>query len=412
MANLSLPEIAREERNQWRVPLLVNKVYQQEGYANNFMTDEGLFHAREIILNGETFKRYSPDLADKILEVYGNRRRNRAVLQLRGILSGQTGMTKLFINKIEKGEEFGGQPAGGKRENKGIIFEKEMDARFRDCLQAKKCEGKYAEAAMYILEKCSKDRGSPVIDVDGSAGAKNTSRPLSPGAKPFIMPVSHKGHGELLTDITLIHANGTESFLSLKYSSTLTFCNAGVKVKHFRVNDIMNGEIKTLAGKALLEVLGINNELFCNVFKDRPFWYKKGNNEELLLQEKERTNPKGTKIWKVNVKNKMNKFKFKRLISTAIGSNYYMVHGLPPSNVWFWNMTSPINQAASKPIFSGPVWVYYGGKLGNGKRIDMEFSNAYFDFKLNIRNKQGGLYPSHLMLDYKSKGATGKQQIN
>ncbi len=33
-------------------------------------------------------------------------------------------------------------------------------------------------------------------------------------------------------------------------------------------------------------------------------------------------------------------------------------------------------------------------------------------FKLNIRNKQGGLYPSHLMLDYTSKVGTGKQQIN
>ena len=89
-----------------------------------------------------------------------------------------------------------------------------------------------------------------------------------------------------------------------------------------------------------------------------------------------------------------------------------MVHGLPPNNVWFWNMTAAINQGASKPLMTGPIWVYYGGKLGNGKRIDMEFSNAYFDFKLNIRNKQGGLYPSHLMLDYKSKLATGKHQIN
>ena len=50
-------------------------------------------------------------------------------------------------------------------------------------------------------------------------------------------------------------------------------------------------------------------------------------------------------------------------------------------------------------------------KDGKGKRIDMAFSNQYFDFKLNIRNKQGGLYPSHLMVDYKSKSSTGKQRI-
>ena len=52
--------------------------------------------------------------------------------------------------------------------------------------------------------------------------------------------------------------------------------------------------------------------------------------------------------------------------------------------------------------------VYYGGKSGTGKRIDVEFHSDYFDFKLNIRNKQSGVYPSHVMLDYKSKEALGK----
>ena len=121
MANLSLPEIAREERNQWRSARLVDKVFKREGYENNFMSDDGLFYATEVILNGEIFKKYSPDLPEKILEAYGNRRGTRAVLQLRGNLSGGR-KTKLFINKIEKGEDFGGQPAGGKRENKCIVF--------------------------------------------------------------------------------------------------------------------------------------------------------------------------------------------------------------------------------------------------------------------------------------------------
>ena len=412
MANLSLPTIAREERNQWRVPLLVNKVFKREGYGNNFMTDDGLFHATEIVLNNEVFKKYSPDLSDKILEAYGNRRRGRAVLELKGKLSGQTGLTRLFINKIEKGEAFGGQPAGGKRENKGIVFERELFERFKECLQGNKCEGKYAGAAMYILDKCAADKGSPVQNVDGSAGARNTPRPLHPGAKPFIMPEQHKLHGSKLTDITLVHTNKAKSYLSLKYSSTLTFVNAGVKVKHFRTNDIKNGKINTRAGIALLKVLGIDNELFCNVFNDRPQWYKKGNNALGLEAQKEGTNPRGTKLWKVNVKNKINKKLFSKLISTAIGSDYYMVHGLPPNKIWFWEMTSTINKGASRAIMPGPIWLYYGGKMGNGKRIDMEFSNGYFDFKLNIRNKQGGLYPSHLMLDYKSKYATGKEQIN
>ena len=86
MANLSLSEIAREERNQWRATVLVNKVFKREGYDNNFMTDKGLFYATEIILNGERFRQYSPDLSDKILSIYGNRGRGRAILDLRGRL--------------------------------------------------------------------------------------------------------------------------------------------------------------------------------------------------------------------------------------------------------------------------------------------------------------------------------------
>ena len=65
---------------------------------------------------------------------------------------------------------------------------------------------------------------------------------------------------------------------------------------------------------------------------------------------------------------------------------------------------------AMATISSG-IEVQYGGSNGKGKRIDMTFSNSYFEFKLNIRNKQAGLYPSHLMMDYKSLDGTGKKQL-
>jgi hypothetical protein len=47
--------------------------------------------------------------------------------------------------------------------------------------------------------------------------------------------------------------------------------------------------------------------------------------------------------------------------------------------------------------------VYYGGLGGNGKRIDITFESPTYSFKVNIRNKQGGLYPSHIMCDYVKK---------
>ena len=39
------------------------------------------------------------------------------------------------------------------------------------------------------------------------------------------------------------------------------------------------------------------------------------------------------------------------------------------------------------------VEIQYGGSTGKGKRIDMIFETKSYDFKFNIRNKQGGIYP-------------------
>ena len=46
--------------------------------------------------------------------------------------------------------------------------------------------------------------------------------------------------------------------------------------------------------------------------------------------------------------------------------------------------------------------VYYGGKGGAGKRIDMEIMTPKYEFKLNIRDTQGADgYPTRLMGDFK-----------
>ena len=54
---------------------------------------------------------------------------------------------------------------------------------------------------------------------------------------------------------------------------------------------------------------------------------------------------------------------------------------------------------------------YYGGKSGKGKRIDIEFENRYYFFSMNIRNKQSGIYPSHIMLDYTSLSGIKKTTL-
>ena len=38
---------------------------------------------------------------------------------------------------------------------------------------------------------------------------------------------------------------------------------------------------------------------------------------------------------------------------------------------------------------------------GTAKRIDIKVKTQRMEIKYNIRNKQGGIYPSHIMADYK-----------
>lgn len=384
MANLSISEITRDGK-EYRSTLLVEKVFEKNGKTNNFMTDSGLFHATSIIVDRKEYKTFSKNIENFILSLRGMRGKN---IFLKGKLSGKKTFTNIPLTKVEKSEEFGGQPAGGKKENRGIIFEKDLYERFRECIQAKTCKGKYDRQAMKILEMASKANGSPVENVE-PVGGQNQPRPLIlQGGDPIINPPNPSDHGKLLTDLNLIHKDKTKSYLSLKFSSTLTFINSGVAKKYFPEAEMKTGKLTNPLGNKILEVLGIENEKFCKVFND----YGKGG--------------KMIDPHVVNVTSVVNKPKLKKLLKTAIGANYWMVHGMEGNKVYFWEMSKKLNDSFAS--INGDIILYYGGTNGTGKRIDMTFSNNYFEFKLNIRNKQSGIYPSHLMLDYKSLPPTGK----
>ena len=47
--------------------------------------------------------------------------------------------------------------------------------------------------------------------------------------------------------------------------------------------------------------------------------------------------------------------------------------------------------------------VQYGGSKGDGKRVNMVFETAMYEFSFNIRNTQGGLWPSRTNGDYTKK---------
>jgi len=383
MANLSYNEITRENR-EYRSEVLVQKVFQMDGKSNNFVTDDGILVAEYVVINNTKYSSGEPvDIAGKILALKLLPTNQRKVI-VGGKMQGQSSRVELSLGKLEKTEEFGGQPAGGTRVNKGIKFEKDFVEVLNEQLSGVKSNKTYSKEVEKVLVRCAEEMRSPVTEVIAEGGM-NQSRPIKmQGSQLIIAPYNHAEHGKKLTDITLKHANGKFSYLSLKFSSTLTFMNAGV-AQIFTPSDIKSGSIQTTMGKAILDTFGIEDDIFCDVF-----------------------NNYGRKKFP-NVKAKLDKQKLKKFLQTCIGSNYWMVHGMEGGKVYFWEMSDSKNPQYA--TITGDVEIQYGGKQGNGKRIDIVFSNRYFDFKVNIRNKQGGLYPSHIMCDYKSKPATGKKTI-
>lgn len=394
MALLSVNEITRESK-EYRSQLLIDKIFLVGGKTNNFMTEGGLFDATGIDIQGTRYmyspqysnEKFTKELADKILGLRGQR---NVTLDLIGMYAGQERTSTVPITKVEKSEEFGGQPAGGARENKGLKFERDLTEQLSNVLTGADVKGPYAEAARKIIDLCCEQIGSPAVAVEQTGGS-NESRPFGySGGKIVVMPPRHEDHGPKLRDIKITHKNGKESNLSLKFGGTLTFVNTGVKGrgKAFPEDEIKKGAITNDMGVALLKALGINNANFCNVFNSYG------------------TGKKAVEKNKVDVSKDVNRQQLKALMQTALGSNYWMIHGKENGTVDVWFMDPSKSEAMA--TISGSFELFYGGADGKAKRIDMKFSNNYFDFKLNIRNKQSGVYPSHFMLDYHSKKALNK----
>jgi len=119
MPQLSLSEIKKYE---YRADLLVDKVFEQNKKTCTFATTKGLFCASAIKIAGKQYKKYDKSLANIIRNIARGGK-----VELVGKYKGKNTPVTLALSKLEKSEEFGGMPAGGKRVNKGLKFEMEQD---------------------------------------------------------------------------------------------------------------------------------------------------------------------------------------------------------------------------------------------------------------------------------------------
>ena len=263
--------------------------------------------------------------------------------------------------------------AGGAGANLGIKYELQVAQDLQNFKEGIE-EYSYPDLVKEIVEEFDLTPDNFTIIPEGK---ENKKRPLEFTGSGPIISFSGKNISETLTDLT-IQKGTTKYYISLKYGGTLTFFNAGV-TKIFTQEDIQSGKVTNPDGVELLDMFGINNELFCRVFNEY--------GETDFSQYKETVT-------------KFDQKKLYNLISSGIGSGYYMLKG-SKSNYDFFKVDEEYNKQASTPT-SG-ITIMYGGAGGTGKRVDIVFESSKYYFKVNIRNKQKGLYPSHIMCDYRAK---------
>lgn len=394
MANLSIADLKKRENPE----KFANKIFHVNGAACEFATENGRFHCsgyeirypQSQVLKEERIN--NPQSNMELAKAFADNIRNlpvRSQIFIKGHY-GKKSNTLVSITKLLKTEEFGGQPnVGGKKINRGEQFEIDLQNRLVDCLNGRVCEGKYASQTLNLLEMVESETNQAAYK-SIHEGGKNQPRPIV-GSSPsqlHIAPKSPKDHGPKLTDITLqLGRNGNiKQYLSLKFGGTLTFMNSGVG-KILTQSEIREGKIKNIQGLAVLDLFGVDNEKFCKV-------WAQDNDDPLRTY---------------NEKPKVNKAHIKGFLRTAIGANYWMVHALENGDINTWYVSPQLTEAASSNI-SDPV-VHYGGMKKGGRRIDVVFRNEYYEFKMNIRNKQSGFYPSHIMLDYKSLAKLPKVKL-
>ena len=272
-----------------------------------------------------------------------------------------------------------GSRGGRGVKSKGFGFEDELYAdletlRDEDINQSNLDKFTYPNLIMEIAKELGLEQDNFTVIKESD---KNQSRPLTfEGGNP-VVKFSNTTAAATLTDITINKGSDTY-YLSAKFGSTQTFFNAGLTTI-FPAAEIKSGEVKNSNGRAILETLGIDNKIFCRVFNEYP------NTDFSSLS---------------GPTDKYDVSKMSNLIKSGIGEGYYMVTA-GNKGYGFYKIDSSYTDQASN-ITSG-VNVYYGGIGGKGKRIDVTFESSLYKFKLNIREKLGKLYPTHLMCDYVKK---------
>ena len=280
-------------------------------------------------------------------------------------------LSKKYGFKVTAGE---GSRGGRGSKSTGFAFENQITKDIETYIE----EGETSENFQYpdFMKEFHDDVLSKHENIQVSLeGGANTRRPLEFTDIGALIGGRELNIGHKVTDVTVM-GDGNPYYLSLKFGGTVTFFNAGVS-RIFTAEQFENGKITNKEATRLLDMFGVDEKKFIEIFTK----YEKG----------AKKSPKQ----KVNVTRKTNMRALLQLLVTGIGYGYYMVHRKGKKVEYYeMNRRRMMDSAKVKS-----VTILYP-KPGSAKRLDIEVVTKLYIFKINIRNKQGGLYPSHIMCDY------------
>jgi hypothetical protein len=273
---------------------------------------------------------------------------------------------------------FGEGSRGGRGvANKGGQFEIDFT---KDLETWWKGDGKYKNPhSEKIINEMAKQYGwnkAKTFKADNLGGLNQRRSLIFQGAQPYIGTSADPNIGPIVTDITCTADKKDKVYLSLKATGTVTFFNSGVTKFLPQTEMKQHGTIKNREGLALLKMLGLDPRQLAAVFNSY-------GGKMIRKQE--------------NVLSKMDKPKMIKFLQSGIGYGFHYVHAKKPTEIHHFKMTRAMMVKLAKPT---SAIAYYGGKTSAGKRVDIDIDTPNIKLKINIRNKQGGVYPSHIMCDY------------
>ena len=382
-----MSSISKETLIKRGLETFVKKFLSMDGKENKFLTSEGLFtpHALVLDIEGDSYAFESTEKRDyeiiiKRVEQAINISGAKSKIQFTGRFDNTNQIKTIKLTDIEKTGEFGGQGAGsGKKENLGLVFEREFYESLVHILDPSNKKGRYDKQARETVERIGKEKRLPLSEVI-AVGELNQRRPLKISPGSLTLGSGEEDIGSTVTDITLKYNGKEEVYLSLKFQSTLAFANIGIGTV-FTEADMKKYTLSDNA-MSVLKVFGLDYISFCETFNKYPHSEKISN-------------------YKIDVSKKVNKSAVNKLLRQMMGYGYVMVHGKGPNNVEIYDVDQEYFNRAT--TITGPIVAFYGGTSGTGKKVIVNCESSLYKFSFNFRNKGGKLYPSHIMCDYKKK---------